>query len=204
MTDSLSIGDVDIDFADRNAALSLLEYTPASILRNGSIAKHNTGVYFHVVPVDPVTHLCSINYEEAENLGLYKVDLLNVHVYEQIKNEEHLLSLMNSPVDWTLFQYPEFTSQLIHLGNHCELVAALKPSSVNEIAMILALIRPGKRHLINICKNHGFGAIMSDIWTVSDGGYAFHKSHATSYAVLVKVHANLLVEQLRISLDTAV
>jgi DNA polymerase III alpha subunit len=204
MTNHLSAGDVDIDFADRNAALALLEHTPASILRDRAIVKHNTGVYFHVVPVDPVTNLCSLNYEAAEEQGLYKVDLLNVHVYEQIKSEEHLLNLMNAPIDWSLFEYPEFTSQLIHLGNHSELVATLRPSSVSEIAMILALIRPGKRHLIDHCKKHGFSAIKDDIWSVSDNGYAFHKSHATSYAVLVKVHANLLVEQLRKSIDIPV
>lgn len=202
MTNIPSSGDVDIDFADRTSALELLEHTPASILRGNNLIKHNTGVYFHVTPVDPITNLCSIPYEQAEEQGFYKVDLLNVHVYEHIKNEEHLLRLMNTPVDWSLFQYNEFTSQLIHLGNHADLVAALKPTCVSEIAMILALIRPGKRHLIDTCKRHGFSEILSDIWTASDNGYAFHKSHATSYAVLVKVHANLLVEQLRNSLDT--
>ena len=203
MINQQSAGDVDIDFADRTQALALLEHIPASMVRDNTIIKHNTGVYFHVVPVDPMTHLCSLNYEQAEAAGLYKVDLLNVHVYEQIESEEHLLRLMNSPVDWTLFEYPEFTSQLIHLGNHADLVAVLKPTSVNEIAMILALIRPGKRHLIETCKRSGFQSITNDIWTTSDGGYAFHKSHATSYAVLVKVHANLIVEQLANSLDTA-
>ena len=203
MTNIPSAGDVDIDFADRTRALELLEHTPASILRDNNLIRHNTGVYFHVVPVDPVTNLCSLPYEEAEQMGLYKVDLLNVHVYEQIKSEQHLLYLMNTPLDGALFQYPEFTSQLIHLGNHAELVSALKPASVNEIAMILALIRPGKRHLIDTCKRSGFQSIANDIWSASDGGYAFHKSHATSYAVLVKVHANLIVEQLNNSLDNA-
>lgn len=190
------IGDVDIDFADRSAALSVLDYTTASIIRNNKIEKHNTGVYFHSVPIDPVTGYASLNYEQAEELGWYKIDLLNVGVYENIKDESHLVKLMNDSLDWKLFEYSEFTSKLIHLGRHADLVAELKPISVLDIAMILALIRPGKRYLIDKCKANGFSSISNDIWTDStDGLYSFRKSHAVSYAMLVKVHANLIVEQ---------
>jgi hypothetical protein len=189
-------GDIDIDFANRNKALSFLDHVPASIIRNGKIDRHNTGVYFHAVPMDPVTGLASMHYETAEVAGWYKIDLLNVGIYEQIKNEQHLLDLMSADLDWTLLEYPEFTSQLIHLGNHSQLVLDLKPRSIMQIAMILALIRPGKKHLIDRCKKQGFDSIADDIWTEThDGSYAFKKAHAFSYAMLVKVHANLLVEQ---------
>jgi DNA polymerase III alpha subunit len=197
------VGDVDIDFANRNQALALLDYVPASIIRNNNIVKHNTGVYFHAVPMDPLTGLASLNYEEAEQQGWYKVDLLNVGVYELIKSEQHLLDLMSQEFDYNLLTYPEFTSQLIHLGNHADMVASLKPCNIQEIAMVLALIRPGKRHLFEKCKAHGFDAIKHEIWTHSaGGGYTFHKSHATSYAVLVKVHANLIVEQATYTVDS--
>jgi len=196
MTANRRAGDIDIDFADRNRALSFLDHVPASIIRNGKIDRHNTGVYFHAVPMDPVTGLASMHYETAENTGWYKIDLLNVGVYEKIRSEQHLLDLMSAELDWTLLEYPEFTSKLIHLGNHSQLVLDLKPRSIMEIAMILALIRPGKKHLIDRCKKHGFESITDDIWTeTNDGSYAFKKAHAFSYAMLVKVHANLLVEQ---------
>jgi len=188
-------GDVDIDFADRTKALNMLDHTPASIIRNKTIVKHNTGVYFHTVPVDPLSGLASIGYDAAENIGWYKVDLLNVSVYELIKSEDHLIKLMAQDLDWDMFTYPEFTAKLIHLGNHADMVAALQPRSIQDIAMILALIRPGKRYLVEKCKLTGFSSIINDIWTVTEHGYAFHKSHATSYAMLVKVHASLLVEQ---------
>ena len=119
------VGDVDIDFANRNQALALLDYVPATIIRNNNIVKHNTGVYFHAVPMDPLTGLASLNYEEAEQQGWYKVDLLNVGVYELIKSEQHLLDLMSQEFDYNLLTYPEFTSQLIHLGNHADMVASL-------------------------------------------------------------------------------
>ena len=37
----LKTGDIDIDFADRAAALSVLEHLSASILRSNNLEKHN-------------------------------------------------------------------------------------------------------------------------------------------------------------------
>jgi hypothetical protein len=199
---SLIIGDVDIDFADRNLALSVLNHTPASIIRNNSLIKHNTGVYFHTVPIDPITKLASLPYDIAADRGWYKLDLLNVSVYEGIKNEQHLLELMEKPVEWTLFTYKEFVSKLIHLGNHADLVSRLKPSNVEHVAIILALIRPGKKHLIDKCIKNGFDSVLDEIWTDNSEGYSFKHAHAISYAMLVKVHANLIVEQLSQDVDS--
>jgi hypothetical protein len=190
-----STGDIDIDFADRNLALSVLEHIPASIAKENNLEKHNTGVYFHAVPVDPLTHLCSWNYQEAEQHNCYKIDLLNVHVYEQIKSEEHLNKLIDHDLDWTIFEYPDFVQNLIHIGNHAKLVAELKPKSITDLAIILALIRPGKRHLIEPCKKYGFNLVKDEIWISNEEAYSFKSSHAHSYALLVKVHACLLLEK---------
>ena len=48
--------DIDIDFGDRTQILDLLKHTPASIMRDGKLVKHNTGVYFHL-PIPEVLHL---------------------------------------------------------------------------------------------------------------------------------------------------
>ncbi len=189
-------GDIDIDFANRDRALSGMNYVPASIIKDGKITKHNTGVYFHDVPQDPVTGLCSVDYEAAESKGFFKLDFLNVGVYEQVRDEAHLLDLMHRPIDWEVFGIPAFVSQLFHLGNYGDLTARLKPQSIEHIAMILALIRPGKRHLQKQCERRGFDSIRDDIWTKGDAGYEFKKAHAVSYAMLVYVHANLLLDQL--------
>jgi DNA polymerase III alpha subunit len=189
-------GDIDIDFANRDRALAGMNYVPASIIKDGKITKHNTGVYFHDVPQDPVTGLCSVDYEAAESKGFFKLDFLNVGVYEQVRDEAHLLDLMHRPIDWEVFGIPAFVSQLFHLGNYGDLTARLKPQSIEHIAMILALIRPGKRHLQKQCERRGFDSICDDIWTKGDAGYEFKKAHAVSYAMLVYVHANLLLDQL--------
>lgn len=189
-------GDIDIDFAHREQALKHLVHIPASIIKDGKIAKHNTGVYFHLAPIDPVTGLCSLDYENAEANGLFKMDFLNVSVYELVRDENHLLEMMTKPIDWSVFQDPEFVSKLFHLGNYGDLTARLRPTSIEHIAMILALIRPGKKHLQKLCEQQGFDSIKDDIWAQSSGdGYTFKHAHAVSYAVLVYVHANLLLDQ---------
>jgi len=189
-------GDIDIDFADRNRALAAMPHVPASIIRDGKITKHNTGVYFHLAPIDPVTGLCSMDYEAAETRGLFKIDMLNVGVYEMVRDEQHLLDLMSRPLDWNVFQDHQFVAKLFHLGNYADLCARCKPQSISDIAMLLALIRPGKKHLQQRCETRGFSSISSEIWQKEDGeAYEFKKSHAHGYAVLVYVHANLLVEK---------
>ncbi len=189
-------GDVDIDFSDRARALERLDYVAASIIKDGKITKHNTGVYFHTAPTDPLTGLCSLDYETAESQGLYKIDFLNVSVYDMVRDELHLVELMSRQIDWGVFELPGFVEGLFHLGNHSELTAKLKPQSIEQLAMVLALIRPGKKHLQKRCIEQGFASIEHDIWLQDKDSYVFKKSHAVSYAMLVYVHANLTLEQL--------
>ena len=69
-------------------------------------------------------------------------------------------------------------------------------NSIARMAMFLALIRPGKRHLLDQTWNK----IGQDIWTIpEDGSYYFKKAHAVSDAVLVALHMNLINEQENIS-----
>ena len=190
-------GDIDIDFSDRDQALVEMPHITASIIKDGKITKHNTGVYFHTVPTDPVTGFCSWDYEDAEQKGMYKIDMLNVSIYSMIRDENHLMDLMSRPLDWRLFEYPEFVANLFHLGNYGDLTSKVKPKSIEDISMLLALIRTGKKHLQERCIQFGFSSIADEIWTHDkSGGYEFKKAHGISYSVLVYVHANLLVEQL--------
>ena len=56
--------------------------------------------------------------------------------------------------------------------------------------MFLALIRPGKKHLIG----KSWKDISQSVWDKDATGYTFKKSHAIAYAHLVVVHINLLEE----------
>ena len=180
--------DIDIDFADRDKLLSLIEHIPASI-RKETVKKHPTGIYPTNIPYDPVNQMSSLDYELAEQRGYFKLDFLNVHVYSQIRDESHLVELMKEP-DWNKLNESTFVEQLIHLGNHYNSLQKM-PEPVNSIprlAMFLAVIRPGKKHLIGRTWNE----VAKTIWEREEGTYTFKKSHAVAYAHLVVVHMNLL------------
>jgi hypothetical protein len=183
--------DIDIDFGDRTRALSLLKHTPASILRDGNMIAHNTGVYATDIPVDPFTGRASIDYESAENRGYMKLDFLNVSLYTQIKSEMHLQQLIAQEPEWDRLYDPEYCAKLIHIGNHYDTLVKM-PEAVNSIprmAMLLAVIRPAKRHLIG----RTWGEVVETVWDrPADDGYFFKKSHSLAYAHLVTVNMNLL------------
>lgn len=184
--------DIDIDFGDREKILSLIKHVPASMRNVSPMRKHPTGVYITDIPYDPVNDMASIDYAEAEKRGYFKLDLLNVHVYNQVKNEEHLIELMREP-DWSLLNNKEFVEKLIHLGNQYDTLRKM-PEPVNSIprlAMFLAVIRPAKRHLIG----KTYKEINDTVWEKDHTGYSFKKSHAIAYAQLVVVHMNLLREK---------
>lgn len=190
--------DIDIDFGDRTRALELLKTTPASILRDGKLIRHNTGVYATDIPVDPFTGIASIDHESAETRGYMKLDFLNVSLYTQIKSEEHLQELIAQEPEWDRLYDPEFCSKLIHIGNHYETLIKM-PEAVNSIprmAMLLAVIRPAKRHLIG----RAWKEVAETVWESDpNGGYGFKKAHGVAYSHLVCVHMNLLSNQERYS-----
>lgn len=180
-------GDIDIDVANRDLALKDLHHTAASIISD-DIKKHNTGVYFHKVPIDPVTDLCSIDYKKAEEKGLYKIDLLNVGIYERVRDEAHLNELMKEP-KWENLDDFDFFVKMIHIGNHYKTYVELpeKIRSIEQLAMFLAIIRPGKKHL----QGKKWSEIEKEVWIKDSDLYMFHKPHAISYAYLVVVNMNL-------------
>lgn len=183
--------DIDIDFGDRDKILSLLNHTPASIIRDDKLSKHNTGVYFTDIPVDPFTGQSSIDYQAAEDLGYFKLDFLNVNLYQQVRDEAHLLELMSQEPDWAKLYEREFCEQLIHIGNHYDTLIKMSEAvnSIPRMAMFLSVIRPAKRHLIG----NTWADVAKTVWEKpQDDSYYFKRSHAISYAHLVAVHMNLL------------
>ena len=85
----------------------------------------------------------------------------------------------------------DFCEQVVHIGNHYELVNSMRPDSITRMAMFLAVMRPGKAHL----RNKPWAEINNTVWDRNVDGYTFRKSHAVAYATLVVVHMNLLAEK---------
>ena len=182
--------DIDIDFADRNVILSKINHRVAKLETE---KKHNTGVYVTECPHNPVTNLSTVDYKTAEDRGYFKLDFLNVSIYKDVRDEAHLTELMERTPIWQLLEHTDFSDKVFHLNGHGELLKQLKPSSVEQLAATLAIIRPAKRHLAN----SNWNSILEEVWTKpTNGDYFFKKAHAFAYALSVVVHMNLICEQL--------
>ena len=182
--------DIDIDLADRNQLLKLIQSTPARQNHQGQPRPHNSGVYVTDIPYDPVNACAAIDYETAEQLGYFKIDLLNMSVYQLIQNYQHYQQMLATEPPWArLWTDPEWASQLVHIGNYSELLKSMRPDSIPRMAAFISIIRPGKAHL----QNQSWDKVFESVWDGNDSrGFVFKKSHAVSYAALVALHMNLL------------
>jgi len=181
--------DIDIDFSDRSRVLELVRTISARQEKDGQVRRHNSGVYVTEIPYDPINDCASIDYQEAEQRSYFKIDLLNMSVYQLIRDPAHYKEMLKMDPPWTRLLERDFCEQIVHIGNHYDLICELRPDSIPRMAMFLAVIRPAKRHLSQC----GWPAIARDIWTrPDDDSYFFKKSHAVGYAQLVALHMNLI------------
>jgi hypothetical protein len=182
--------DIDIDLADRDQLLKLIKATPARQQNQGQARRHNSGVYPTDIPYDPVNACAAIDYESAEQLGYFKIDLLNMSVYQLIKSPEHYEEMIANDPPWErLWTDPQWAKQLVHVGNYFALLDKMKPDSIPRLAAFISVIRPGKAHL----QNRPWAEVFETVWDGNDSrGFVFKKSHAISYAMLVTLHMNLL------------
>jgi hypothetical protein len=182
--------DIDIDLADRDQLLALIRTTPARQSNQGQVRRHNSGVYVTDIPWDPVNLCAAIDYETAEQLGYFKIDLLNMTVYKLIQDPAHYDQMLAQEPAWNrLWSDPDWAGQLVHIGNYTELLKTMRPDSIPRMAAFISIIRPGKAHL----QGQPWDQVFASVW---DGdasqGFVFKQSHAISYAALVALHMNLL------------
>jgi DNA polymerase III alpha subunit len=183
--------DIDIDFLDREQALKLFKHVGASRIDNNKLVKHNTGVYLHEVPVDAVSGLAAVSYNKAEEQNFFKIDFLNVGIYKGVRDETHLLQLMEAEPLWDLLEQDDFANLLFHVNGHGGLLRQMRPTTVEQLAAVLAMIRPAKRYLIG----KDWTTVMTEVWTKPENDeYFFKKSHATAYAIAIVVQMNLICE----------
>jgi len=65
--------DIDLDLKTDFDPLDLFDVVRASMVKNDKLAKHNVGVYFQSIPVDSMTGLAAIPYQQAEEAGYLKL-----------------------------------------------------------------------------------------------------------------------------------
>lgn len=185
--------DIDIDLADRQQVLQLIQHIPARLSADINSRCHNTGIYVTDIPYDAANQCAAIDYETAEQRGYFKIDLLNMSVYQLIRDPEHYQEMLDREPPWSrLWEDPTWASELVHVGNYTGLLATMRPDSIPRMAAFISVIRPGKAHL----QNQSWDSVFREVW---DGdasrGYTFKHSHAISYAALVALHMNLRADQ---------
>ncbi len=194
--------DVDIDFKDAKKVIAQLPCVrSAENITSDGIIPHNSGVHFDNIPTDPVTGFASIQYKEAEKLGYQKVDILSQSAYEYVRDREHLKELMQREPDWSLLLVPEIVDNLSQIKKHIALLNVWKPCSIDELAMFIAMIRPGKR---NCQSMNNWSEVEAVIWDYNSIGLDhegnklryFKKPHAYAYSLMIVVQLNSLVEHL--------
>lgn len=184
--------DIDIDFrTDFDPLKYFREAIRASMVKNGELVKHPAGAYFQPIPVDHVTELSAIPYEQAEELGYFKIDFLHLSTLDYFDNKQQIRTLLKKEPDWSLLQNPSNVAKLFQIGKHYKLISEVKPTSVQALADCIALIRPGKRNLLNAYKKAP-DVVRPELYRKNEDGYSFKKSHAIAYALTIVLQLHLV------------
>ncbi len=183
--------DIDIDTANRDKLLKIINGTPAMIARDKKQVKHNTGVYFHEMPSHPFTGISTIDHKEAQEMGYFKIDILNVGLYKDIKSKKQLVELLNYEPMWELLEHKEVVEKCCHIHKHFNIIKQMKPQSVEQLAAVLAVIRPAKRLIIG----KSWDIINKNVWVKpTNNEYFFKKAHAHAYAMAIVLQLNMLAK----------
>jgi hypothetical protein len=185
-------GDVDIDFPTKFKPLNLFpNWIPASIVQNEKLRPHPCGIYPQNIPIDPLTKLAAIPYEEADEYGYFKLDFLHLSVYDKFESREEIEELLTIEPDWNLFLIPSNWSKLFQMSRHGELLQRLRPRSIEDVADAIALIRPGKIELLPLYLNDKAKG-RAALYKQDASGFSFKKSHAIGYALVIVLQLHLL------------
>jgi len=185
--------DIDIDIPSTVDPLTIFSTAVrASMLKDKKLSPHPCGVYFQDVPTDPITGLAAVPYEQAEDLGCFKVDFLHLHVYDHFSSSEEIRELLNHEPDWKLLSMPSVVKQLFQLSKHFDIIEQVKPNSVLTVADVLALIRPQKRFMLNYYLSNPTKA-RAELYRIEEAsGYSFKKAHAIAYALVIVLQLHLI------------
>lgn len=185
--------DVDIDLKTNFDPLELFDTAVrASRVQNGELKKHNAGVYFQHIPKDKISGLAAIPYKEAQEIGYFKIDFLHLSLLDNFESKEEIKTLVEKEPNWELLKQKEVVAKLFQLSKHYDLVNKVKPKSVNDLADCIALIRPGKKHLIRQYLNNKEQTRKVLYVKPTDGSAYYKKSHAVAYALTIVLQLHLI------------
>lgn len=193
------VGDIDVDVKSHT---DKSKYGIRAMIYDSEkkqIRPHPSGYYINDnIPVDKESELASLDFKDAEERGFQKIDLLTNSSYDMFESKEEILESLNKEPDWSLLKDEKFVKTLPHIANHFELVSIIEPTSIQELADTLALMRPGKQHLIDSYLENP-DRTRPNLYRKPKKGFRFKKSHAIAYACMIvcimnkKDHRGLLI-----------
>lgn len=185
--------DIDLDLKTNFDPLEIFPNAiRASRVEKEQLVKHNVGVFLQDIPVDQMTGLAAIPYKQAEEVGYFKIDFLHLSVLDDFGSKEEIRELLKHDPDWLLLMRPDVVGKLFQIHRQYDLVSKLAPKSIIELADCIALMRPGKRHLVDAYLKDKT-LIREELYKKpEDGKYYFKKGHAISYALNIVLQLHLI------------
>jgi DNA polymerase III alpha subunit len=187
--------DIDLDFPTTfNPPDIFKQAVSASMVQKRELVKHTCGYYLQEMPVDKVSGLAAIPYEDAEDLGYFKFDFLHLSLLDHFSSKEEIRTLMKLDPDWSLLLDEECVVKLFQLGKHYTLLQQVRPTSVIELADCVALIRPGKRQLLSEYLHNKEQTRPKLYRQEGDSKASFKRSHAIAYSLTIVLQLHLIAQ----------
>ncbi len=185
--------DIDIDFKTSFDPAEFFAGVKASIVTDGELRKHPAGFYFQPIPVDQISGLAAIPHKEAEETGYFKIDFLHLSLLNDFASKEEIRTLVNIEPDWSILEHQNIVETLFQLKRHFDVVHTIKPKSVEDLCDCVAIIRPGKKHLLKFYRENK-SVIREELYKKPDDPdkYYFKRSHALAYAMNVVLQMHLI------------
>lgn len=192
--------DIDIDFPTEFKPLAVFPTAiRASMVQNGELRPHPCGIYFQTIPIDKANaelSLSAIPYKDAPTVGATKIDFLHLSILNDYQSKSEIRSVIeNEEYNWDAFQDIEIVSQLFQLRNHIDVLRAIKPQSVQELADCVAIIRPSKIRLLDQYLQDRENTRPQLFRQENEDKSAFKKSHAISYALTILLQLHKILDK---------
>lgn len=184
--------DIDLDLrSDTPISKIFPAWRQAMQIVNGRAMKHPCGIHPQAIPVDPITKLAAIPHRDAATIGYFKIDMLHNTVYNYFESKEQVEALLEVDPPWDLLKSATVVKQLFQISKHFDLIRQLKPRSIQDLADAIALIRPGKRNLVEKYISNK-DVVRKFLYDKSEGEYAFKRGHAIAYAQVIVLQLHLV------------
>lgn len=186
--------DIDIDFKTNFDPKTVIpQAVPASMVNKDlELVKHPCGYYVQHIAVDPQTNLSAIPFKSAELLGYFKIDFLHLSILDAVSSKQEIRELITQVPDWSLLYHPQHSGKIFQLHNHTNVLEKIKPTTVQELADCIAIVRPGKMVLLDQYLKNKQQTRPLLYRQLDDDKSAFRRSHAVAYALTIVLQLHLI------------